>query len=319
MDNRVKQIFNEMEKDYDEIVDLWYSWIFSRLHYLIAKNINSFSLENKKVLDIGCGTGFQSFLYSKVGAEVVGIDLAEKLIEVANKKKVSFNHLRSLSFFDPKYDFVKLYDEKTNKLLSSHEPIKFSEPMFVFGDAESIEFPDLYFDHINCCGSTFSFIQDYKKAISEMSRCLKPSGTFILEVESKNNLDLLWTFIDSTILCGKLEYETPFNDAFSHIFKNIGKHIQVEYPYGDIKNPVYMNIRLFKKRKLINELKSSALKVEKSYSIHSVTNIIPSTILDSNSPNIITKSCFKYLSTIEERLPLQLPGCSLVLIGRKIN
>jgi 2-polyprenyl-3-methyl-5-hydroxy-6-metoxy-1,4-benzoquinol methylase len=78
---RVSYIFNEMRHDYDDLRDLWYSWLFSRLHYFIAKDIAAlWDSANRSVLDIGCGTGFQSFLYASVGARVTGIDIAEDLV-----------------------------------------------------------------------------------------------------------------------------------------------------------------------------------------------------------------------------------------------
>jgi len=42
-------------------------------------------VKGKDVLDAGCGTGYLSRLLSKKGARVVGIDLSEKMIEVARR------------------------------------------------------------------------------------------------------------------------------------------------------------------------------------------------------------------------------------------
>ena len=319
MDKQIVHIFNEMEDEYDEIEDLWYSWIFSRLHFLIAKKIVSKWTSPKKVLDIGCGTGFQSFLYAKVGAEVTGIDISDRLIAVAEKKLKHFNPKKFLTFFEPKFKFVERYDALINKYLDKVAPEKFVAPVFAIGDAQCIDAPDEYFDHINCCGSTFSFVPDYAKAISEIHRTLKKGGTFVLEVESKNNMDLYWPILDSSIFFGKLEYETSFKEAITQSFGNVGQHIQVEYPFGDVKNPVYMNIRLFKKRKLIQELRASGLKVTKSYSIHSVTNLLPSTLLDSGNPGFFTRTYFRFLRKIEQIIPFNLPGCSLVLMGEKVT
>lgn len=41
----VAEIFNKMANEYDEIRDLWYAWLFSRLHYSIATDIiNTYNL-----------------------------------------------------------------------------------------------------------------------------------------------------------------------------------------------------------------------------------------------------------------------------------
>lgn len=317
-DSRTVKIFNEMQGDYDQITDLWYSWLFCRLHYLISKKVISQWRNEKKVLDIGCGTGFQSFLYAKAGAEVLGIDISDKLVELANQKKAVFDPSEPISFFEAKYEFVTAYDKKIEAILAKAEyPYRYTPPVFRVGDAQHIDAESNYFDHINCCGSTFSFIPDYPSAIAELKRCLKPGGTFVLEVEAKNNLDLFWPLLDSTLLFGRLEYDTSFKEATQQVFGQVGQHIQVEYPFGDVKNPVYMNISLYKKNKLIRELNAAGLRVSSYDSIHSVTNLIPSTILDSEKPSASLKAAFSTLAAIEEKMPFYVPGCSLVLFGHK--
>ena len=60
------------------------------------------------------------------------------------------------------------------------------------------------------------------------------------------------------------------------------------------------------------------LKVEKKYSIHFITNLIPCTYLDTLKPTKRLISLFKFLARLEEKFPFYLPGASLVLYGRKI-
>ncbi len=54
----------------------------------ILKEIN---WKNKKVLDVGCGTGYFAFHAAKKGAKVLGIDYAEEGINIAKKKYVHKN------------------------------------------------------------------------------------------------------------------------------------------------------------------------------------------------------------------------------------
>lgn len=82
-------VFNEELSDYDNIVDLCYSWLYSRLHFFISKHIMKI-YDPKRVLDIGCGTGFQSFLYAFGGSFVVGVDVSENMIKSAMNKRKSF-------------------------------------------------------------------------------------------------------------------------------------------------------------------------------------------------------------------------------------
>lgn len=317
IDNRVSYIFDEMQDSYDNIDDLWYSWIFSRLHFFISKEI-ILKFQTKsipQVLDIGCGTGFQSILYAMAGCKVIGIDISSKLTESASNKIIRKNSLFEL--FEPKFNFVKKYNRKINTILRSIKRSQITQPSYFTEDATNILQPSENFDLVNCCGSTLSFVEDYKKAISEIARCLKNDGSFILEVEAKQNMDLIWTLLDSTIFFGKLGYETSFKEAINLIFKNKKDHVNVEYPFGESKNPVYMNIKLFNKKKLIRELKSFGLIVEKTKTIHSVTNLIPSTILDSQKPGKLTIAIFNFLAFIESHFWFSLPGCSMVLIGKK--
>src|SRR4051812_42751634 len=64
-DDETRCIYNEMVSEYDDLRDLWYAWLFSRLHFLIAENaLSQWDDQNRSVLDVGCGTRLQSFLYA---------------------------------------------------------------------------------------------------------------------------------------------------------------------------------------------------------------------------------------------------------------
>jgi len=74
----------------------------------ILKEVN---WKNKRVLDVGCGTGFFAFHAAKKGAKVLGIDYAEEGINIAKKK---YEH-RNLKF--EKLD-VKEIKEKFDIIVS---------------------------------------------------------------------------------------------------------------------------------------------------------------------------------------------------------
>lgn len=69
-------------------------------------------IKNKKILDLGCGQGFFCRILSKKHAKVIGIDLSEKLIQIA--KKYLTNNIQyfvanseNLSFLEENsFDFV---------------------------------------------------------------------------------------------------------------------------------------------------------------------------------------------------------------------
>lgn len=316
-DDRVRYIFDQMGIGYDDMHDLWYSWLFSRLHFFIVKEILCrWGNRTRKVLDAGCGTGLQSFLYAAAGARVQGIDISPGLIAVAESKKHCPPTVSNL--FEPHFRFVRKYNERIERLraLCFNDAIP-EVPTFTVQSILDLKFPDGEFDHVNCCGSVLSFIQDHATAIREISRVLKPGGTFILEVEAKYNLDLLWELFDS-LTGGFLGYEMSVREALAPFLTRRSDCISLEYPFGEAGNPVYMPIKLFTRKGLARDLLSQNLVVGDWKSIHSMTNFLPSTVLDAVKPSSLVRGLFSFFSTLEELVPWNLPSCSIVAIGRKL-
>ena len=105
--------------------------------------------QNKKLLDYGCGNGVHSIFPAKCGAQVIGIDLSESSLKIAEER-------------------------------AKREGVE-NKVRFLAMDCEKMGFPDNYFDII-FDGGTFSSI-DLNKAYSELSRILKPNG-FLLGIET---------------------------------------------------------------------------------------------------------------------------------------
>ncbi|MBU3906807.1 MAG: methyltransferase domain-containing protein [Nanoarchaeota archaeon] len=111
--------------------------VFAYAHY---KVINSLSPDDRKILDIGCGTGK---LLSKVYAldkkrELVGIDFSEDMIKIAKQKRGG--HID-----------------------------------YLVADSSALPFKDNYFDAIVNTFSFHHYIQQ-EKVLGEMNRVLKPKG-----------------------------------------------------------------------------------------------------------------------------------------------
>ncbi|MFN3604934.1 MAG: class I SAM-dependent methyltransferase [Leptonema sp. (in: bacteria)] len=103
--------WDEQAKWYDKIVGEEGSYYHKEV---IVPNLlkKLGEIKNKKILDLGCGQGFFCRILAKYHAQVVGIDLSKKLIELA--KKYQQNQIQyyvanseNLSFLDSNsFDFV---------------------------------------------------------------------------------------------------------------------------------------------------------------------------------------------------------------------
>ena len=98
------------------------------------------NLKGKKVLDVGCGTGRWSKLFIQKGGDVLGIDTSKEMLKLAKKVK---------------------------KLKTKYM------------DARNITLPANSFDFV-FSSLMLTHLKDYKKAIEQMIKVLKPGGTLIV-------------------------------------------------------------------------------------------------------------------------------------------
>lgn len=104
-------------------------------------------LENKTVLDIGCGTGsFGRFCIENGASKVVGVDISKNMIE----KAIAENH---------------------------HEKLE-----FICMPIEDIEFQNQKFDII-VSSLAIHYVDDYSKLIAKISSLLNGGGEFIFSTE----------------------------------------------------------------------------------------------------------------------------------------
>jgi hypothetical protein len=61
------------------------------------------------------------------------------------------------------------------------------------------------------------------------------------------------------------------------------------------------------------------LKVIERRTILSITNMIPSPILDTEGPGKLLSAFFRVLTLLEEKIPFSLPGCTSAYLLKKIN
>jgi SAM-dependent methyltransferase len=92
-----------------------------------------------RVLEYGCGTGSYAFELAERGADVIGIDISQAAIEIADTRAAGRANLT-----------------------------------FRLGDAEHLQFDDASFDLV--CGTSILHHLDIARAIREVRRVLRPGG-----------------------------------------------------------------------------------------------------------------------------------------------
>ncbi len=137
----------KIQKEYDRLANTydlrWRSYIINTLTFLYNwEKIQPQAI----ILDVACGTGeFERLLLAKNPTqEIVGIDISEKMLDLARKK------------FDT-----------------------FSNVEFKQTSVHSLPFDSHYFDVVVCANS-FHFFDKSQLALEEMKRVVKPNGKVII-------------------------------------------------------------------------------------------------------------------------------------------
>jgi SAM-dependent methyltransferase len=124
---------------------------FEKLDYL-AKLVDFNGYAGRRVLDLGCGIGNDAARFARGGAEVTGIDLAPRAIELASRNF----ELRGLA------------------------------GCFAVMNGESLDLPDASFDLVYC-HTVLHFTPRPERMIHEIHRVLRPGGTAILMVVNRRS------------------------------------------------------------------------------------------------------------------------------------
>lgn len=130
------------------------------------------SFRNRKVLEVGCGAGYDAYEFCRNGAEYTGIDIAPENIERTKK------HLSFYGYF----------------------------PTILEGDAENLQFENDEFDVVFSNG-VLHHTPDIEKSFKEAYRVLKKNGKFWVILYHKNSI-FYWVdvlLIDHLLLFGFLK------------------------------------------------------------------------------------------------------------------
>lgn len=112
---------------------------------------------NGRVLDLGCGPGFWTVELARRGFRVHASDLTERALDLARKRCEVFGVTAEFSM----------------------------------QNAESMDFPDAAFDHVNCQG-VIHHTPDTEACVKEIARVLAPRGTASISVYYRNIVLRLW-------------------------------------------------------------------------------------------------------------------------------
>lgn len=109
--------------------------------------------KGEKILDVGCGTGNYSIKIARYGADIVGIDCSEQMLEIARNK-------------------------------TREEGLVIE---FLLADALNLPFEDNTFD---ACVSVAAveFLTDQPRGIEEMFRVVRPMGRIVIGFLNRNSI-----------------------------------------------------------------------------------------------------------------------------------
>ncbi|MEZ5003950.1 MAG: class I SAM-dependent methyltransferase [Chitinophagales bacterium] len=171
---------------------------FELLLYGVRKSIcQEIDSNNKTILDVATGTGSLAIALSRDAKEVVGIDLSEEMLAVANKKKVGNN----LSFFAM--------------------------------DASKMTIQDNTFDIVTISLGLHDMPLDIRTLVlKEVRRVLKKGGKlYILEYDLPQN-ELLGAISSRFINTFESKYYLPFvQNDFAHYLQSNGFTIEKKTNY----------------------------------------------------------------------------------------
>ena len=180
---------------------------------------------------------------------------------------------------------------------------------------DALPYRDDSFDAVACCGSTLSFVDDPAAALRELARVLKPGAHLLLEVEHRWSLDLVWTLV-SALGRDFLGYGASRREAWRHLTRQPRDGCTVTYPgYG--------RLRLFTRGELRAMLTRVGLRPLRWWGLHSITNLIPSTVLHRDQLGPLTGALYRRLRTLDTRLsasPIAAHAAnSLIILAEKLG
>ena len=176
-------------------------------------------------------------------------------------------------------------------------------------DVTALPYRDGSFDVVNCCGSTLSFVDDVDRALAEIARVLRPGGRVLLDCEHKWSVDLAWTAA-SALARDALGYGTPPAALWRALRRPLRAPFVLSYPgYG--------RLTFFSVRDLHARLARAGLRAQRTWGIHALTNVIPSTVLHRPRISRALAAVYRVLRTLDTALAPAAIASSIVVLAVK--
>jgi len=182
----------------------------------------------------------------------------------------------------------------------------------VQGDLQALPYRDESFDAATCCGSTLSYVDDARAALVEIARVLRSDGRLLVECEGRFSLDLAWAWL-SGLLGDPWHYGVRPGDVWRAATARAGA-CRLSYPgYGVL--------RLFGMAEIVRLLRAAGLEPVRVWGFHSITNVLPSTLLHRARLGRRTAVAYRLLRRADRALasfgPVARCANSLVVLARK--
>jgi len=144
---RVNDLFAAIARRYDLLNDLQSFGWHRRWKHRVAKLAGV--QPGGRALDVCCGTGDIAFALARLGADVTGLDFSQKMLEVAESRRLKNSKNGTPS------------------------------PIFIQGDAQEIPFAAATFDAVTV-GYGLRNLTSWEKGLAEMHRVARPGARLIV-------------------------------------------------------------------------------------------------------------------------------------------
>ena len=158
----IEQSFNHSKdlshNEFETLKEYYYNYLENGNYWLQNNELNykeiyqlMIDLQNPKVLDAGSGCGTEAITFGLLGADVLGVEIKEKRLNVANKRKQIFNNiydkninvkfeLKSIFEVDGKFDIIWLnqafhHMEPRNQIIEKIASLVNIGGHIIFGEA----------------------------------------------------------------------------------------------------------------------------------------------------------------------------------------